>query len=472
MKNRITKLGLSILLLLAAQVTLPTAVHAEMDVGNGGGGWVCREGEYKSGQIRWAELVDLFEAKSEFGISIAQYPGSMRDIVDQVALRLFKADKDLYEDLLASFDKVAYLEPNPPQTTYTEDELRVVDDSLYRLIPSAKKCLGGTIRYEQIVNYKDDGLVLVQSEVFNSLTESSKAALVFHEVIYLYRRQVSGDPNSTITRRMVGLIFSTLSTSDLKKSLDDLGFAGMNAIGMKFVVIRAGTFQMGSPSTESYRDSDEILHTVTLTHDFQMQATEVTQAQWFKVMGNNPSNYKKYEDCPSDHVDKNGVSLCPNLPVETVSWNDAQAFIGRLNETGAGYTYSLPTEAQWEYAARGGRQTAYSFGDNVRGELDSYGWYSENSGGRTHTVATKKANPFGLYDMHGNVWEWVKDWYTADLGSNLQIDPVGPDSGSRRVVRGGGWNSNAQYLRSAYRRHDWPSYSFSYLGLRLVRTPR
>ncbi len=241
-------------------------------------------------------------------------------------------------------------------------------------------------------------------------------------------------------------------------------------ISAEFAFIRAGTFQMGSPSSEKDRYDDEVVHSVTLTKDFEIQQTEVTQAQWFLVMGYNPSYFKKKENCSEDYLEIKSTGLCPNHPVETVSWNDAQDFIKKLNEGNDGYNYRLPTEAEWEFASRGGTQTAYSFGDDT-GYLRDYGWYYENSGSQTRAVGNKKANQYNLYDMHGNVWEWTQDWY-ANYSSGSQRDPVGAASGSARVFRGGCWSDVGQSLRSAFRYSWGPGFRNFNVGFRLVRTAK
>jgi formylglycine-generating enzyme required for sulfatase activity len=183
-----------------------------------------------------------------------------------------------------------------------------------------------------------------------------------------------------------------------------------NSIGMEFVKIPAGSFMMGSDKC----DNEKPIHKVTISQDFWLQKTEVTQAQWQAVMGNNPSNFKGN-----------------NLPVETVSWDDAQEFIKKLNAKGEG-TYRLPTEAEWEYAARAGTTGDYA------GNLDSMAWYSANSDMKTHPIGQKQANAWGLYDMHGNVWEWCEDWYDS-YPSGTVTDPTGAASGSYRVIRGSCW---------------------------------
>ncbi len=262
-------------------------------------------------------------------------------------------------------------------------------------------------------------------------------------------------------------------------------------VGMaaRFIAIQPGTFQMGSPGDEASRDNDETQHSVTLTQGFEMQATPVTQMQYFLVTGRNPSNFRNRENCdPNNFRVVNGLGFCAEHPVEMVSWEDAQDFIRRLNEMQNQYTYRLPTEAEWEYAARAGTQPGfpYSFGHNDTGELDNYAWYSNNSGNRTHAVAMKRQNPWGLYDMHGNVWEWVQDWFGAypntgsggflgiggNRGNGAVTDPKGPNTGSSRVIRGGSWYRNAGRLRSASRLYSGPGYRGSYVGFRLARSRR
>jgi formylglycine-generating enzyme required for sulfatase activity len=242
----------------------------------------------------------------------------------------------------------------------------------------------------------------------------------------------------------------------------------VNEMGMNFAAIRSGSFTMGSPGSESGRYDDEKPHTVTLTNDFEMQTTEVTQKQWFNVMGSVPSSFKGQANCATSYDAVN--KLCPNHPVENVSHDDIQGFLTKLNQTNRdGYTYRLPTEAEWEYAARAGTQTAYSFGNDTS-QMNSYAWHIGNSGLQTHDVAQLKANAFGLYDMHGNVWEWVSDWNGDYASSGPVTDPVGLLSGYYRSVRGGGWDNDARVLRSAYRNDFGPAILYSTLGFRLVRT--
>jgi len=230
-----------------------------------------------------------------------------------------------------------------------------------------------------------------------------------------------------------------------------------NALGMEFVYIKPGSFQMGSPSYESNRDSDERQHRVTLSKGFYMQTTEVTQRQWHDVMGNNPSNFKG-----------------DSLPVESVSWNDVQEFIRKVNARGEG-TYRLPTEAEWEYGCRASTTTAFHYGNSLsssQANFDGNYPYGGASKGvyrkKTVSVGSFGPNAWGLYDMHGNVWEWCEDWY-GDYSSGSVTDPRGPSRGIYRVFRGGSWIFKARDCRSADRLRYWSAHSFYYLGFRLVR---
>jgi len=226
-----------------------------------------------------------------------------------------------------------------------------------------------------------------------------------------------------------------------------------NSIGMKLVWIPAGEFMMGSPSWEEgrSRDLDEAVHRVKINKGFWMGQTEVTREQYQAGMGTNPRKLKKWD----------------NYPVENLSWNDAMEFCRRLSKKG-GQTYTLPTEAQWEYACRAGSKTRFSFGDSDS-SLGDYAWYSGNSNFNTHPVGKKKPNAFGLYDMHGNVWEWCSDYYHEDYySSSASVDPKGPSGGQGRVIRGGSMSSDSQLCRPASR--DWlsPGYRTKDVGFRVV----
>jgi len=215
-----------------------------------------------------------------------------------------------------------------------------------------------------------------------------------------------------------------------------------NSIGMKLVLIPKGTFMMGSPESE-VRIADAIQHEVTISKDYYLGVYEVTQAQYEKMMGKNPSRFQ------GDNLREDSA----NHPVEQVSWEDAIEFCKKLSdlpeEKKAGRVYRLPTEAEWEYACRAGSKTAYSFGESAK-SLSEYAWSGENANSQTHPVQEKKPNAWGLYDMHGNVSEWCSDWY-GEYNKAAVSDPTGPKVGSLRVFRGGGWRFEAAVCRSAVR---------------------
>ena len=222
----------------------------------------------------------------------------------------------------------------------------------------------------------------------------------------------------------------------------------VNGVPFKMIHVEGGTFQMGASSSDSDAyDLEKPQHSVTLSN-YYIGETEVTQALWTAVMGNNPSYWKG-----------------DNLPVEQVSWDDCRTFIGKLNSL-TGKNFRLPTEAEWEYAARGGRNSnGYKYsGSNTVGNV---AWYTDNSGSQTHPVKTKQANELGLYDMSGNVWEWCQDWY-GSYSSGFQTNPKGASSGSYRVYRGGSWYGDAENCRVSYRNDHTPTYANLYLGLRLA----
>ena len=226
------------------------------------------------------------------------------------------------------------------------------------------------------------------------------------------------------------------------------GTLTVNGIKYNMVWVDGGTFRMGATSEQGSEISDEKpVHSVTLS-GYYIGKTEVTQVLWEAVMGSNPSRFK------GDY-----------LPVESVSWDDCQEFIRKLNAL-TGQNFRLPTEAEWEFACRGGNNSrGYKYsGSNY---IDNVAWYDGNSGGKTHPVATKSPNELGIYDMSGNVWEWCADWY-GDYSSGAQTNPKGPYDGSCRVCRGGSWFISAGLCRSSYRSYNYPTYPLNALGLRLA----
>ena len=257
---------------------------------------------------------------------------------------------------------------------------------------------------------------------------------------------------------IMGMFFFQVGCSSSQQS-DKQSFT--NSIGIKLMRMPKGKFLMGSPETEEKRVKDENQHEVTISQNFYMSATEVTQAQWQKVMGTNPSFFKGDQ-----------------LPVEQISWYEAVDFCKRLSEMPeemkASRNYRLPTEAEWEYACRAGTTTTFNFGSQLNGTqgncdgrlpygTDMKGPYLE----KTSAVGMYQANAWGLHDMHGNVWEWCSDWYEEYPVASV-TDPNGPATGLDRLVRGGGWGDGAVGCRSARRFGDGPSGRVDGLGFRVA----
>ena len=273
-----------------------------------------------------------------------------------------------------------------------------------------------------------------------------------------------------------------------------LGEPITNSIGMELIEIPAGGFTMGSPEDEKDRRVDEAQVAVTLTKPFGLGKTEVTQGQWKKVMGTEPWGgdvdrriiEKISRSGEASLTDKERetllaqavVKIDQDCPATFVSWDDATEFCKKLTEIErkagklkANEEYRLPTEAEWEYACRAGTTTAHSFGDD-ESKLGEYAWFHGNAGDAgekyAHKVGMKKPNPWGLYDMHGNVLEWCSDWYDDPLTGG--VDPVGPEEGSNRVFRGGGWRGVPGGCRSANRFSLDPSSRCDILGFRVARS--
>lgn len=220
-------------------------------------------------------------------------------------------------------------------------------------------------------------------------------------------------------------------------------------LNLEFVFIPAGGFHMGA----TVFDDERPVHEVRLSRPFYLGRYTVTQAQWEALMGSNPSYFRGHG----------------RRPVEHVTWEDVQEFIRRLNEREGTKKYRLPTEAEWEYAARADSSTRYGFGDQ-RQQLGQYAWYEANANGQTHPVGRLKPNAWGLYDMHGNVWEWVQDWYDAAYYQvSPKLDPRGPSPALYRAVRGGAWDADAGDCRAASRNVEYPDNPNRVIGFRLLK---
>ena len=241
-----------------------------------------------------------------------------------------------------------------------------------------------------------------------------------------------------------------------------------NALGMTFVFVPAGEFEMGTTpaqiervaaemeTPEPDRFSDETpKHTVVIGRGFWLQQTEATQAQWLDVMENRPGPAKYWQR-----------EQWRSLPVVSVSWHMAQEFVEELNRRDTAFRYRLPTEAEWEYAARAGSGVVRP---HPEGALTEHAWFIENSGDVPHPVATRKPNAFGLYDMLGNAWEWVQDRYhPATYRAGRRVNPQGPETGNKRVRRGGSYHCPSWQTRPGYRAADTPNTAYSVIGLRVV----
>jgi len=267
-----------------------------------------------------------------------------------------------------------------------------------------------------------------------------------------------GDPEPDSTYYYAVLTLNTAGFSswsnEIEVHIPEIGLP----YGMEFVTIPAGSFEMGAPEGETGSSSDERpVHTVTFGNSFEMMTTEVTQSIWHDVMGDFPSWF-------------NGSYL----PVESVSWADCQAFVAAMNARDPTHEYRLPSEAEWEYCCRAGTTTRFYWGDDPDySEIGQYEWYWENSGSTTNPVGQKLANPWGLYDMCGNVFEWCEDWYHEDYtGAPSDGSPWLVPEGDCRVTRGGCWYFDPQFCRSAGRGSYDPGGDDDVMGLRLVRTAR
>lgn len=240
----------------------------------------------------------------------------------------------------------------------------------------------------------------------------------------------------------------TMVSCNNKAPLSDTDFE-VNGVKFRMIAVEGGSFMMGATpgQGEDARENEKPAHKVTVD-DFLIGETEVTQALWFAVMGNNPSHFKSDQG---------------NFPVENVSWNDVQTFIKKLNEI-TGQQFRLPFEAEWEYAARGGKKSTdkkYAGSDDV----DEVAWYKDNAGGKTHAVASKRANELGIYDMSGNVWEWCEDWY-GEYETTELVNPQGAVSGDKIVMRGDSWYNGES--RVSFRRGYRPNTQGPDYGFRIV----
>ena len=321
--------------------------------------------------------------------------------------------------------------------TYTPAEWSIMEEAGAVFLPAAGRRDGTTVGY--LVEY---------SGVWSSTSTTNTNA--FH-TYYNYESQIIEhhwtSATSRINGRSVRLVHDTIVPRTI---LDPCLVVKVNdTLSINMMCVEGGTFMMGAMEgdTQVY-DNEKPAHEVTLTYNYYIAQTEVTQALWKTVMGNNPS-----------------TMIGDDLPVNNVLWEEADAFVKRLSQM-TGYTFHLPTEAEWEFAARGGKKSKgylYAGSDDV----NEVAWYANNSGGKTHAVGTKKPNELGIYDMSGNAWEWCSDWL-APYSAEAQVNPIGPATGEYHVYHGGGWNHGQRYARSSHRRTTTEGYIKSVLGLRVA----
>ncbi len=376
-------------------------------------------------------------------------PNRLRTILLSVAITVaclglvafFFRDRLVDETLKARTQDVQRLETQLTALQHERDEFKQRESELQKEIEKLAQ------ERHQLTTDVDTAKQRVQT-VEAELLKAEKA-LAQEKAARQAVRKDRDEPQERVSEFQTEVVASKPAATS-ESAASDLPILYINSIGIEFVLIQKGTFQIGSNNGDA---DEQPVHRVTLSQPFYLGRYEVTQAQWKEVMGGNPSEF----------------TGDPKRPVTNVSWHDAKEFIRTLNVKERRDVYRLPTEAEWEYAARAGTTMAYSFGDTP-GLLDQYGWYERNSGGTTRAVGQLKANRWGLYDMHGNVQEWVRDWYGKKyLSADHQTDPQGPENGSWRVIRGGSIFDSPQRLRSSRRVGFRPADRASYLGFRCVR---
>ena len=434
----------------------------------------CRDNPYKGFRSAEKGLAILTSKTEGTFIAYSTAPGTVaidgtgrnspytKNLIEKIRIPDLKI-----EEVFKEVRKAVKQETNNKQIPW--DSSSLTDDFIFAMSGCAPKPtepkqeieVETEYTYGQIkVESNADGSVYLDNEyvcsIFAGSIKTLKNVITGSHIVKVKADDETKSKNITISKdRTTEVTFNFAKVDNFRKDIYD-----------NMVFVKGGTFQMGSNNGES---DEKPIHTVTV-NDFYIGKYEVTQKQWKEVMGNNPSYFKG-----------------DNLPVEKISWYDALRFCNKLSGeegltpcyTGIGALsrcnfsangYRLPTEAEWEYVARGGNKSrAYKYsGSNNCGDV---AWYSGNSGSKTHSVGKKQANELGIYDMSGNVWEWCNDWYDGNYYSSSPRDnPQGPNSSPDRVFRGGSWNCNGYYCRVAYRNYFYPDVSFNF-GFRFSRAP-
>ncbi len=410
--------------------------------------------------------VTLFEMLAGIPPYTADTPlGLMRKIVDLPPPRIREINRDIPERVESIVDRMIAKEPDE-RFASAEALMAELDAYMSGRDASTRSALSSPIQTAETSSagldseFKDFGADLEQRQAPSAAPPQSPAAPVQRASSPTIQ---SATPIGTVTaapdRRNAGVYAAVAIAMALAAVGAGAMFLGGGS-GPKvdgthfraedFVWIEPGSFTMGSPPSETGRDDDETPHPVTLTEGFWMSKYEVTQRQWNAYMGSPTSTFTG-----------------DDLPVENVTWDEVQVFLNQVNRA-EGTGLRLPTEAEWEYACRAGSADAYAFG-GAASNLDSYAWFAGNSGGRTHPVGQKQPNRWGLYDMHGNVWEWCQDW--AGAYPREATDPTGPTSGDKRIGRGGSFSAATENCRAADRSASSPLGRGSDLGFRVVVSP-
>ncbi len=388
-----------------------------------------------SGSVDAVDILLTLDAA--LGITIDRDGDGLADLAE-VHLGTNPDTADTDGDTLTDYDEVVVYHtdpqiPNPAVQSFGINGLSILTAS--RGVKLNMVCLGSPTEYradEASVSDADPWLT------YSNAPDFTLSAGVGSKTVYVQVRDVYG--------MMSPVVSDSIVLDDAVLPTETHTYLLPGSVPLDMVWIPSGTFSMGVVGVS------EPVHLVELTKGFWIGRYEVTQGQWQAVMGTTPSHFRGKPQCP----------------VESVSWLDCQAFVTQLDTLGLG-TFGLPTEAQWEYACRAGTTTKYSFGDDV-GLLGTYGWYNANSGGRTRDVCTKLPNGYGIFDIHGNVWEWIQDHY-GPYPSTAQRDPLGATTGLYAVVRGGCWANEVDYCASAFRDGTLigAQYRYDNIGLRLVR---